>query len=87
MDYEKKKVSLVKSKKTKERFLRIENVLAMIGMKRSWLLGQIKAGNFPSPFRLGKRAVGWKESEVFEWIDNRPKATATMIEAEFRDND
>jgi prophage regulatory protein len=85
MDYVEKTGRLVKPKKTKERILRVENVLAIIGMKRSWLWGEIRAGNFPRPIRLGKRAIGWKESEIMEWICNRPKATLTMVEVELRD--
>lgn len=29
---------------------------------------------FPRPIRLGPQIVRWKEAEVDEWINNRPRA-------------
>ncbi len=34
----------------------------------------VREGSFPAPYKLGKRAVAWKESEVQEWIDARHSA-------------
>ena len=54
------------------RLLRLPEVLRATGLSRSNLYRKIKVGEFPSPFQLGKRAVGWRESEVIAWIDGRP---------------
>ena len=32
--------------------------------------------DFPKPIRLGKRAVGWRESEVIAWLESRERTTA-----------
>ncbi|MCR9088668.1 MAG: AlpA family phage regulatory protein [Rhodobacteraceae bacterium] len=32
---------------------------------------------FPKPVRLGKRAVGWRESEINAWIEARESASST----------
>ena len=51
--------------------LRLQAVISLIGMKRSWILQKVKDGKFPKPLRLGPRAVAWRHSEVMEWIDDR----------------
>jgi len=28
-------------------------------------------GNFPKPVQLGKRAVGWRESDIAAWLQSR----------------
>ena len=38
--------------------------------------GQLHAGNIPpKPIRLGERAVGWRLSEIDEWLDTRKRAS------------
>lgn len=44
--------------------LRLPEVTARTGRKRSSLFLDIKAGVFPHPVSLGARAVGWPEHEV-----------------------
>ena len=51
------------------KLLRLEAVIALIGMKRSWILQKTKDGKFPKPLRLSPRAVAWRQSDVLEWID------------------
>ena len=51
--------------------LRLEAIISLIGMKRSWILQKVKDGKFPKPLRLGPRAVAWRHSEVMEWIDDQ----------------
>jgi len=53
--------------------LRTKDVLAKTGIKRTNLHNQVKAGTFPSPIALGGHAVGWIESEVDAWIEQRMK--------------
>jgi prophage regulatory protein len=37
----------------------------------------VKAGTFPAPVRIGARAVAWRVSEVEQWLEARPLASAT----------
>lgn len=32
--------------------------------------------SFPVPVKLGKRAVGWRESEINAWLESRPTEVA-----------
>ena len=53
------------------RFLRLPEVIARTGLKRSSIYAAIQAGTFPAQIPLGERAVGWDESEVSAWIESR----------------
>ena len=57
-----------------ERLLRRGEVLRLCGISKSTHNEMVKAGTFPAPVRIGKRAVGWREKDVLEWIRNRPNA-------------
>ena len=58
------------------RILRRREVEARTGLSRSTLYAQMTEGKFPRPLRLGKRAVGWMESTISEWLDSRVKTDA-----------
>lgn len=45
------------------------------GLSRSTLYDMIAKGSFPKPIRLGKRAVGWRESQINEWLTEREAAS------------
>ncbi len=51
--------------------LRLPQVLARIGLSRSTTYSMIATGEFPKPIQLGKRAVGWIETDITDWIANR----------------
>ena len=53
-----------------ERILRRREVEARTGLSRSTLYAQMAEGAFPRPVRLGKRAVGWTESTISEWLES-----------------
>jgi prophage regulatory protein len=53
------------------RFLRLPEVEAVTGLKRSQIYEDILDGRFPAPVPLGERAVGWIEDEVAAWLDAR----------------
>lgn len=59
-----------------EKMLRRPAVEQLVGLGRSTIYAMIAEGTFPKPLKLGKRAVGWRESEITAWIDNRSSATA-----------
>lgn len=51
--------------------LRLPEVIARSGLSRSTIYKRLNLGEFPQPVPLGDRAVGWLESEVQQWIDER----------------
>ena len=54
-----------------DRLLRLEAVISLIGMKRSWILQKVKDGKFPKPIKLSERAVAWYASDIEDWIKSR----------------
>lgn len=54
-----------------EKILKLPAVIEATALSRSSIYAFIKEGRFPKPLHLGKRATGWKESEIQEWIKQR----------------
>ncbi|MDE3157089.1 MAG: AlpA family transcriptional regulator [Acidobacteriota bacterium] len=54
-----------------EMILRLPAVKARVGLSRSSIYKMVSAREFPTPVRLGPRAVGWLESEVEAWLASR----------------
>jgi len=57
------------------RILRLPQVRTATGLSRSSIYAKVKEGSFPRYISLGARSVGWLESEVQAWIDERVKAS------------
>jgi len=53
--------------------LRLPEVKARVGLSRSAIYLAISRDEFPRPVRIGARAVGWRESDIEEWICGRVK--------------
>ncbi|MES2421486.1 MAG: AlpA family phage regulatory protein [Pseudomonadota bacterium] len=53
------------------RFLRINDVVATVGLSRATIYRLIDAGEFPTSTALTKRCVGWWEEEVCGWVNAR----------------
>ena len=51
--------------------LRLPTVKDRTGLSRSTIYLRISEGTFPTPISLGSRAVGWIESEINEWLEQR----------------
>ena len=51
--------------------LRKPRVLALIGIGNTSLYAAIKRGDFPAPVKLGLRAVGWRRSDIENWLASR----------------
>ena len=59
-----------------DRILRIPEVVKITGLSRTTIWRRVKSGDFPAPVRLGNlvtRSVGWRESQVKQWLDSRPE--------------
>ncbi|MES1192437.1 MAG: AlpA family transcriptional regulator [Steroidobacter sp.] len=59
-----------------EKVLKLPEVIQRTGKKKTPIYAGAKSGEFPKPIKLGKRAVGWKESDIEAWIASRPDAQA-----------
>ena len=54
------------------RILRLKEVENRTGLKRSTIYNRISLGTFPKQICLGgERAIGWLESEINDWIQQR----------------
>ena len=52
-------------------FLRMPTVVRMTGLCRSTIYKMISEKKFPSPVRLGERAVAWRQTDLAKWSDDR----------------
>ena len=48
--------------------LRRNEVEKATGLGRSTIYAKVAAGEFPSPMKLGRRAVGWRSSDIENWL-------------------
>jgi prophage regulatory protein len=53
-------------------FLRMPTVLRWTGLGRSTIYRLIADHKFPSPVRLGPRAVAWRRADLERWSEARP---------------
>lgn len=59
------------------RILRIKDVQKMIGIARSTIYDWMNENSprydpsFPKPLKLGKSSIGWFESKLIEWLENK----------------
>jgi prophage regulatory protein len=54
-----------------ERILRRPEIEARTGLSRSTIYAWMASGDFPKPVALGARLVGWRESDIQEWMAAR----------------
>lgn len=55
--------------------VRMPTVRRLTGLGRSTIYRMVAARKFPSPVRLGARAVAWRQSDLDEWSESRPAVT------------
>jgi prophage regulatory protein len=48
--------------------------MGVSGKPKSSIYADIKRGTFPSPVKIGQRAVAWRESDIDAWLKSRPTA-------------
>ena len=67
----------------RDRLLRLPDVEATTGCKKSTIYKLMKEGKFPPCVRLSARSVGWPESAVLQWVQDRiAAASATGVEVQ-----
>ena len=54
-----------------QHILRLPTVKAITGLSRSTVYLRMSKGTFPEKISLGSRAVGWLETEIQDWLDER----------------
>ncbi len=54
-----------------QHILRLPTVKAITGLSRSTIYLRMSEGSFPEKISLGSRAVGWLETEIQDWLDER----------------
>ena len=64
-----------------DRFMRLPEVIAAVGLKKTAIYGLIRADDFPPAVRLGARASGWRESEISAWIATRSPVSTSKAAA------
>jgi prophage regulatory protein len=52
-----------------KRLIKLDQVEALTGFKKSYLYSRIQSGDFPNPVHIG-RSARWVESEVLAWVEN-----------------
>jgi prophage regulatory protein len=50
------------------RFLRVREVVGMVGFSKATVYARIRAGTFPKPIALGPQTTAFLESEVLDWM-------------------
>jgi predicted DNA-binding transcriptional regulator AlpA len=55
------------------RYLPWDEVIELTGMSRSTLKRAIRDGGFPSPRKLTRGRVGFRQDEIATWVATRPR--------------
>lgn len=63
------------NEQTIDRLIDLEEVMRQVGMKKSKLYAEIKAGRFPAPVKLGASSR-WSERKVQAWVSLQTEQAA-----------
>ena len=64
-------VARTESPKRQPEYMRTKDVCEQFGLSPSMLYLYVKQRGFPSPVKVGARAVRWKCSEIVKWFQDR----------------
>jgi len=56
---------------TPQKLLRLSDVLDKTGLSRAMLYKLMKEDSFPLNVQISKRSVGWVESEIEGWMEQK----------------
>ena len=71
------KTSAVQDGDATDRYLRLPEVLALVGVSWRTLLRWERGGNFPKRYKIGPHIVAWKETEIKQWFADRKTAATS----------
>jgi prophage regulatory protein len=57
------------------RFLRLSDVIRLVGLSKTSIYNAEKAGTFPARRKIGIRAVRWDSREIDRWMRSQQEAT------------
>lgn len=57
------------------KIIRLPAVKEKTGISRSSIYLRMSKGEFPKSISLGDRAIGWLESDIEQWLDERISAS------------
>ena len=57
-----------------DQLLRRGEVEKLVGLGRSAIYRQMRDGDFPTPIKVGTKAVRWRLAELRDYLDNCPRA-------------
>ena len=72
-------IGMAAHEKINDRFLREKDVHSITGLSRTTRWRLERENKFPSRRQISGNAVGWLESELTDWIANRPVAGAASV--------
>jgi prophage regulatory protein len=52
-----------------------------LGLSEATILRMRRRGQFPQPIRLSPGRVGWRESDIVDWLDARAEASERAMQA------
>jgi prophage regulatory protein len=55
------------------RILRLPQVMERVGLRRSSIYAGMRSNEFPRSVRIGRRAIGWHEAEINDFVENRAR--------------
>ena len=61
------------------RFLRAKEVVKKVGLSRVSLWRLEATGDFPRRRQITPKSVGWVESEVEQWMENRSRVERSEV--------
>lgn len=59
--------------------LKLPEVMKQTTLGKSTIYAYVKHGKFPPPIEVGDRAVGWVQSEISGWVQDRIKASRATV--------
>lgn len=65
-----------------DRLLSEKDVVALVSLSRITLWRKVRNCDFPLPRRISTGRKAWLESEISDWISERPVADAYRLEDE-----
>jgi prophage regulatory protein len=72
-------ISDTKPQVRRDRFLRLPDVEAQTGLRKTTIYALIKRGDFPRGHHITPRCVAWPESAVLQWVQDRIAAAAVQM--------